>query len=143
MTDAIEFDEIVSGTWIKGSDMIDAWVLFQVIGLEDRVTGFGDETVATVDFANLTAGDSSVRRVLISDRHIVSKLARGKTIVGLIRQLPSKQKGWKGAIILDQPAGDDYEKAKNSARAILSGPSKPAPAPQPPKDDLEDLLGDF
>ncbi len=133
MSNEDEFDTIPTGSWIRGRDLIDHWVLFVVKNVEKREGGtFGDETVVHCDFADLTTGEGLKKDCLISDKHIASKLVAGRKIVGRVSQTPPKQKGWQGAIYLEQPAGEGYEEAKKKARIALAAPPK--------EDDLEDLL---
>jgi hypothetical protein len=143
-----EFDDVGGGDWIKGRDYVGHWVLFRVRSVDTRPSSFADgkdETVAEVDFADLTVG-SDMRRVKISDAYVAGKLKAGKKVVGLIEQLPSKRAGWQGAIVLNQPDGQAYGQAKDKARALLQRESKPAAKPAAPParteaQELDELLG--
>lgn len=135
-----DFDEITVGGWLRSRDYIGHWVLFVVRSTTQRDGDYGTQTVATVDFADLSDDDPELLSdIRLSDQYVVDKLKPGKKIVGQIQQAEPKKKSWKGAIYLAQPKGDGYEQAKAAAKNVLNG-SKKKVAPPPPSDDLEDLL---
>lgn len=158
--DDLEFDTVSSGSWIKGADLIDKWVFFRVLSTEDREGTFGDETVAEVDFADLTAASPELEYGLRnSDKHIAGKLVGRKLVVGRVAQAEPKQKGWKGAIYLEQPPGEELTAMQAKAKALLAqekaAKAKPAPAKPKPTGKtrpstksvedamVEELLGDL
>lgn len=137
-----DFDTIEGGGgWLRGRDLIGKWCLFVVSNVSTRQGTYGEETVAEFDFADLSENGVLRRGVRISDTYIVEKLKAGKKIVGLISQAPPKQKGWQGAIYLEQPAGAPYETAKAAARTLLSeSDDGKTHVVSQARDELEDLL---
>lgn len=136
-----DFDEISLGGFLRGRDLVGHWVVFVVKNTVQTEGTFGKQTIATVDFIDLSDKEPELQQGMrISDQYIVEKLQPGKKIVGLINRSEPKKKGWQGAIFLEQPKGLQYESAKSKARELLNGERKPIETP-PVSDDLEDLLG--
>lgn len=117
------FDTVSGGDWVKGSEHVNEWVLIRIRDTSTRDGVFGEQIVMDGDwvFDLLNENESKLFSygVLNSDQFIAGKCVGKNLVVGVIRRGVPKQKGFQGAVYLDQPEGEDMTKAITIAKAIL------------------------
>lgn len=129
--DDITFDEVQpkreTGRWVKMRQHLGHWVLLEVEDVYERPNKFeaGEtQSVAVCRFADLTDG-TALELVSFSNPHIVDKLTVGARVVARVAEAESSRPGFARALVIEAPAGEEYEAMKQRARALLIGASAP------------------